>query len=382
MQICIFCPRPIVWGAKLWEPLRFHPHPAKAHRICRVSLPSQAIDCLDLGSSWSHGSSWTTPEKVCSPKKSGNHENPFSKMMTPPGRVQCWHLQDPGTSKNQAWFNAQPMSSFNQPPTCEQEGHFGRPLRLGRLPKKHETWIGSGGCVEQFLSNMAGEKEIDGFGIFWPIENGGCSLFFIWFWPIEHGGCSYCQVGSYEVTQLWQKPLGSDALKTLGRHLRWLAWGHQQPQLTGNDPGKKKRDAVRSWYQFFDGEYPSIKQLTNQTINQPINQSTNQPTNRPANQFIRCNIPILSFWTPRLVPARVGIGAAKTKGRHAHCWGLAAVQQNIFHFTRGDNLPQHAHGKSWCWSLNRKRNLTDIARRVDSYHLQPPSIWWVNFFCP
>jgi hypothetical protein len=43
--------------------------------------------------------------------------------------------------------------------------------------------------------------------------------------------------------------------------------------------GKKKRDAVRSWYQFFDGEYPSIKQLTNQTINQPINQQTDQTIN-------------------------------------------------------------------------------------------------------
>ena len=238
MQICIFCPRPIVWGPNYGGRsdfirtlprhiafVEFHSH---LRQLTALTLAARGFPRVFLD----------TGKSVCSPKKSGNHENPFSKMMTPPGRVQCWHL-DPGISTNQAWFNGQPMSSFNQPPTCEQEGHFGRPLRLGRLPKN--TRIGSGGCGEQFLSNMAGEKEIDGFGIFWPIENFGCSLFFIWFWPIENGGFSYCQVGSYEVTQLWQKPLGSDALKTLGRHLRRLAWGHQQPQLTGNDPEKKKK---------------------------------------------------------------------------------------------------------------------------------------------
>lgn len=103
-----------------------------------------------------------------------------------------------------------------------------------------------------------------GFGIFWPIEN---------------GGFSYCQVGSYEVTQLWQKPHGSDALAA-----------RKAPALVGvrtsaasadwkrSEKKKKKRDAVRSWYQFFDGEYPPIKQLTNKTINQPIN--INKPTSQ------------------------------------------------------------------------------------------------------
>ena len=132
--------------------------------------------------------------------------------MTPPERVQCWHLQDRGTSKNQAWTRwPTNVSLKNQPPTCEQEGHFGRPLRLGRLPKKTRDltrfrWM----CGKVSIKHGRVYKEIDGFGMFWPIENGGCSLFFIWFWPIENSGFSYCQVGSYEVTQLWQKPLGSD----------------------------------------------------------------------------------------------------------------------------------------------------------------------------